>query len=326
MRELTWYENPFGTGLVLLGDMGFVLLVMFILTALGYAVEKRLPTLAKGDIVGMMNKYSAIALGFLLWSFFTSPIVVSFVKYESEPYGLFMIILGVIFYLASFMILYASTLNIVPEEYLLTSLEVREGIIAWLSESKVEWKGVVEFFKSILAGYTCKIGLLVDMVVMVVISCSTLIDDCSSLGILTVVIDLLYCVFVLWWKPIQPLAMAYSNVAFSLGQALGIILYIVELYDVAGTIIVYASSLVGFGFLFVPIIDFFKDYCRKSEPEDEFPFLKELEMELSRTDTIPEQTGAPVTQGKLDLSPSHESEPSGNASGTSVLGEHGVVL
>lgn len=291
IRTLQWYENPFQTDLVFIGDVGFILLIMIVIILCGYKSEWYINREHRLDkLVDIAVHYKAIDVGFLLWSFFTAPIIVSFAKTYDAWYGILSIVIGIVYYLISLLLLYAMTIDAVSEKVQHTAHS--NNWFVKITHETHHWTGVPELLYPIIRSYISKSGLLVDLIILFVVSCSTLIDDCNKLGIVTIVSDLLYCCFVLWKQPIQPLSIAYSNIIFTLGQAIGIILFICGVYDIAGTIIVYISSFIGFFFLLLPVCRVVYDwYTNRNNLNTVDPFGVQLDLELLSLDLIIKSSG-----------------------------------
>jgi hypothetical protein len=275
MRELEWYENPLRVHTVFFGDVVFTLAVVFVITLLGYCVEKRVPR--RADLVGMMLKYKGVELGFTLLLYFTSPIIVSLGKYRREWYEVLTIFVSLCFYVFGLIALHKEVRSMGTR---VRPLAGRKGFFR-ITDDLCEWDGVPKLLGPLIEGYTTKSGLWIDFLVLFVVSCSTLSEDCGVLGIITVVVNLLYCVFILWKKPLQPLAIGYSNISSAFGQSVGIILALIKAKEVSILVVTYLSSAVGLIFFLLPIVRFFYEKYRvREEVSDSGSDLSYLQAEL----------------------------------------------
>jgi hypothetical protein len=275
MRELEWYENPLRVHIVFLGDVVFTLAVIFVVTFLGYCIEKRVPR--RADLVSMMLKYKGVELGFTLLLYFTSPVIVSFGKYRREWYEVLTIFIGSCFYVFGLIALHKEVRSM---DTRVSPLAGRKGF-SRITDDLCEWDGVPKLLGPLIEGYTTKGGMWIDFLVLFVVSCSTLSEDCGILGIITVAVNLLYCVFILWKKPLQPLAIGYSNISSAFGQSVGIILALIKAKEVSILVVTYLSSAIGLIFFLLPIVKFFHEKYRvRKEVSDSGSDLSYLQAEL----------------------------------------------
>jgi len=275
MRELEWYENPLGVHAVFFGDVVFTLAVVFVITLLGYCVERRVP--CRADLVVMMLKYKGMELGFTLLLYFTSPIIVSLGKYRREWYEVLTIFVSLCFYVFGLIALHKEVRSM---DTRVRPLAGRKGFFR-ITDDLCEWDGVPKLLGPLIEGYTTKGGMWIDFLVLFVVSCSTLSEDCGVLGIITVVVNLLYCVFILWKKPLQPLAIGYSNISSAFGQSVGIILALIKAKEVSILVVTYLSSAVGLIFFLLPIArSFYEKYRVRKEVSDSGSDLSYLQAEL----------------------------------------------
>jgi hypothetical protein len=275
MRELEWYENPLRVHAVFFGDVVFTLAVVFVITLLGYCIERRVPR--RADLVGMMLKYKGVELGFTLLLYFTSPIIVSLGKYRREWYEVLTVFASLCFYVFGLIALHKEIRSMGTRVCPLTG---RKGFYR-ITDDLCEWDGVPKLLGPLIEGYTTKSGMWIDFLVLFVVSCSTLSEDCGVLGIITVVVNLLYCVFILWKKPLQPLATGYSNISSAFGQSIGILLALIKANEVFILVVTYLSSVVGLIFFLLPVVRFFHEKYRvREEVSDSGSDLSYLQAEL----------------------------------------------
>jgi hypothetical protein len=234
-RDLEWYENPFDTNLVFLGNMGFVLLIMLFLTSIGYCVEQYKPD-NRGDIISLMTKYKAVDIGFLLLLFFTSPVFASFLKFNKSAIEVMVVFAGGTSYFFAMIALWKEVS---------ASGIARNSISETLTDELYEWSGIPRILKPIVQGYTSKMGLYTDLAMTFIISCSTLSNDCYSLGIITVVMNSVYSIYILWKKPIQPILEGYSSIVFSVSQSACILLIMNGGQQTVAIVVNYVGSIIG---------------------------------------------------------------------------------
>jgi hypothetical protein len=288
VRDFGWYENPFGTRLVFIGNVGFMVLVSLIIGGGGLFRERYfLPEDERSVTWGELAvRYKVIEMHFMMWCFFLSPMIASFVKYHTEVYDVSSILLGGIYILCSLLLLVAGSTDAfkMPKRddagwscaASCWDSDVRgtSFLQSW-TEERVVWFGN-ELIVPIFAGYSSKKALFGDVMVTLAISASTVIEDCMYLASITLFVNVGYCICVLKWQLIQPRCIGYSNISFAVGQSIGIILAICGSYGIAGVVIVYLCSMVGFALMLMPVIHFFQEYSKEKRGEDrnEEPLLQ----------------------------------------------------
>jgi hypothetical protein len=284
LRDLEWYENPLGIRLVFIGDAVFVLSVMAFMTLVGYCYERRLP---RGDVVDMMLKYKALEVGYTLLMYFVPPIFVSFVKYRREWYDVLTIFVGACFFVFSLIALEKEIRPSVAEEQVFVEGGQHGGKIVGgrvfygITNDLVRWRDVPKMLGPLVEGYTSKVSLWADFLVLFIITCCTLADDCKTLGVITIIVNLAYSVFITWKRSLQPLANGQSNISGALGQCLGILFVLIDANDLTVLIIVFMCSVVSALFFLMPYVRFLVDKRMvKEEGSDSGSELSDLQLEL----------------------------------------------
>jgi hypothetical protein len=285
-RDLEWYENPFSTDLVLLGNICFIFLVMSVMALCGYVYERRIPRMY--EMSGMALKYKGVEVGFMLLLYFIAPVLVSFVKFRRKWYEMLSTFLGLCLCFFSVAVLRRETL-LMKVDVIDRSVKERCSRCLpgeWfhcLTDDSHEWSGGAELLGPLVGGYTSKVALWLDLRMIFVISCSTLSEDCASLGYITVAMNLLYCVYILWKAPLQPLSIGYSNISSMLGQSIGILLVIAGVKGTPVAITVYLASVVSLILMMLPVVRFIIDKRSSKERPADKGILLEL-LTVSSTD------------------------------------------
>jgi hypothetical protein len=252
-RELDFYENPFMTEMVAIGNVGFMAIICLFLIIIGY-LRKR-PQGAEWDEV--LRSHKVYIFLFTFWVYFTPGIITAFFKYNKNWYEVLSCVIGSAFILVGIYAMVWGALDI----YVLRKVHKPP----YHSETVI-WFGLT-YMCTIVEGYTKRKALFIDIFIMFLTSFTTMLDNCEFLGIITVIVNSLYIIFCLYAKGIQPLADLHGNVIISLGQSICIFLAILQVDTTTIIIILYVTSVLGSILIFYPLTQELREYCEEDDTE-----------------------------------------------------------
>jgi hypothetical protein len=246
-RELEIYENPTRTDYVVLGNLGFMFgTTMFLLwfasiqEAFTYdnKVTKEYPSIKE-----IVIKYKFVDILFIEWGLFLPGFITSFFAPRSNDIP--EVICGSVFLIGTLLLLFLGTRKTV----LLDHLEANESIF----EESVVWLGD-ELAMPIIEGYTTKFNMWLDLSICIANSFLTVVDDCQTLAIVTICVNILYSLYIIRYNALQPRTMVYSVAISSLGQSIIIIIVITSDYTSFAEVLFYIISVLGIFFLILPLL------------------------------------------------------------------------
>jgi hypothetical protein len=260
-RELEVYEDPFRTDLVVLGNLGFMLVTIITMLWLAGLKEafydkKHLTTRE------LLAKYKVVDVLFIEWGLFLPGILTSFAKYQNTWYYKLLIVVGVIFIVMSI-----STVALGARKVFILkvdcSLEAQtfwqrlyEETHIWLNHKTeptvipIHWileamTPPGELVVPIVEGYTSKLNMWIDVSMSFTLACLTIVDNCKTLAIVTICLNVGYASYIWYFNALQPRTMIYANMIFSLGQSLIIIIVITSSYSSYAGVLFYFVSILG---------------------------------------------------------------------------------
>ena len=274
-RDLSVYENPLQTTMVALGDICFIVISTIIFIIIGYIIEgnwslfgfqhyvpwkKKINRLR--NINHFLKKYKVYIWIYTIWMYLVPGIITACFKYNTRWYHIISCVVGVILIISAICFIIYKSIN---------THTLKLNALHYIDDS-IEWSGHL-YIVSIIDGYTGRAALFIDIAIMILLSFSTLLDSCGTLGILTITINICCLTYMSLKRSIQPKMALHGNLIYIGGQTVCLILNIINVDIIYITIITYISSIIGMGFImFPPIYNHFVTK-EKNELEYDAPIL-----------------------------------------------------
>lgn len=236
-RTLEVYENPLGNRLVAISDIAVIVAIVSVLIAFGFIRSRK----EDRDLPTICANYFVIDVICGTWTIFTPAIIISFFQYSQNAYEILSCLIGLLYITIVLTFIIACVFSVEHERHPHTD---SSWLKTYIWEKPVSWNGE-QVVVQVVDGYTSKFAILTDFAIMLVLTGTTMVNDCDILAYTTIAINALHTCLLAYSDCFQPRVLSHANMVFSLGQTICLLMYAAGVSDEASMAIVYATSFLS---------------------------------------------------------------------------------